>query len=265
MIYKLPYYPDRIVQHALLNVIGPLIERSLVRDTFQSIRGRGTSDAARRVKSLVRSENAPRYALKIDVHKYYPSVDNETLKASLRKKIKCKDTLWLIDNIIGSTNGLPIGNYTSQHFGNIYLSDFDWWMKQVVRPRAFFRYCDDILVFGDSPEELLSVKVLMEQRLADMKLCVKPTWTIYNVALQGVDFVGYVFRPGSTRLRRSIAKGFKETCRRVARKPGAEESDLSSLMAYKGWCKPASAKKLWRSNLSQELVAKFPKQLKGPL
>ena len=77
-IYKLPYYPDRIVQHAMLNIVGPILVKTFIRDTFQSIQGRGTHDAARRVKKLVRSENCPKYALKIDVRKYYPSANHKT-------------------------------------------------------------------------------------------------------------------------------------------------------------------------------------------
>jgi RNA-directed DNA polymerase len=148
-IYKLPYYPDRIVQHALLSVVGPILVNSFIRDTFQSITRRGTADAAKRIKRLVRSKDCPRYALKIDVHKYYPSVNNNLMKQAIRKKIKCADTLWLFDDIIDSIEGLPIGNYTSQHLGNLYLNDFDWWIKQELKPKGYFRYCDDIVVFAD--------------------------------------------------------------------------------------------------------------------
>jgi RNA-directed DNA polymerase len=87
-IYKLPYYPDRIVQHALLNIIGPILVNSFIRDSFQSITGRGTHDASKRIKKLVRSENCPRYALKVDIHKYYPSVNNNLMKQAVRKKNK---------------------------------------------------------------------------------------------------------------------------------------------------------------------------------
>jgi hypothetical protein len=264
-IYKLPYFPDRIVQHALLQVIGPILVRSFIRDTFQSIQGRGTSDAMRRVRELVRRDK-PRYALKIDVRKYYPSVDNERLKAEVRRKIKCPDTLWLVDDIIDSMPGLPIGNYTSQHFGNLYLSRFDWWMVQQVRPAGYFRYCDDILVFGNDRIELLSIRKRMVQRLGELGLQVKPTWQVYDVARQGADFVGYVFRPESTRLRPSIARRFKAACRslRGCMQFRLIEAARSGLMAYKGWVKPANAKRLWRTH-AMPLVKFFPKQLRAPL
>jgi len=263
-IYKLPYYPDRIVQHALLNVIGPILVRSFIRDSFQSIEGRGTSDAAKRVKRLVRSEHCPRYALKIDVQKYYPSVQNDKMKHAVRRKIKCANTLWLVDNIIDSMQGLPIGNYTSQHFGNLYLNQFDWWMKQQIRPAGYFRYCDDILVFGNTTAELLDVKTRMTERLAALDLSVKPSWNIYDVRKNGVDFVGFLFRPTQTRLRASIAAKMKAKCAELASSltKATCAEHLSSIMAYKGWVQQASAKCLWRKH-TMPLLRFYPRQLRG--
>ena len=264
-IYKLPYFPDRIVQHALLQVIGPILVRSFIRDTFQSIQGRGTSDAMRRVRQLVR-EQRPRWALKIDVRKYYPSVDNARLKQAVRRKIKCPDTLWLVDDIIDSMPGLPIGNYTSQHFGNLYLNQFDWWMVQQVRPVGYFRYCDDILVFGNDRAELMATRQRMVRRLQALGLEVKPTWQIYDVERQGADFCGYVFRPGSTRLRAGIAARLKRMCRSLRAVASHVSADAlrSRLMAYKGWAKPANAKQLWRAH-TRPLIKFFPRQLRAAL
>lgn len=263
-IYKLPYFPDRIVQHALLNITGPLLIKSMIRDTYQSILGRGTSDAARRVKELVRTTECPRYAIKVDIHKYYPSVDNELMKQCLRRHIKCKDTLWLFDDIVNSTQGLPIGNYTSQHLGNIYLNQFDWWMKQIVKPAAYFRYCDDIVIFSNSKEDLQTIRKQIEEKLTALKLKLKPNWTVYDVHTQGVDFVGYVFKPTQTRLRANIAENFKETCKRIRKSMPMVNWDhaLSVLMAYKGWVKRCNGRKLWRTQVAC-LDDWFPKQLRG--
>jgi hypothetical protein len=256
-IYKLPYYPDRIVQHALLNVIGPIITKSFIRDTFQSIVGRGTSDAMRRVRKLV-IEKTPRFALKVDIEKYYPSINNEIMKAEIRKKFKCVDTLWLIDDIIDSTKGLPIGNYTSQHFGNLYLNEFDWWMKQQIKPDGYFRYCDDMVFMSDSKMYLMNLCKKIVLKLSSINLKIKPTWCIYDVARQGANFVGFVFSHKLTKIRKSIAVKFKIACKQV------KESTVftrSKIMAYKGWCRPVNAKMLWRRN-TQRLGHLFPKQLR---
>lgn len=267
VIHKLPYYPDRIVQHALLNIVGPIITKSFIRDTYQSIVGRGTSDAAKRVKSLIRSEDCPAYAIKMDVKKYYPSVNNDLLKQEIRRKIKCKDTLWLIDDIINSIKGLPIGNYTSQHFGNLYLSRIDWAVKQQYKPKAYFRYCDDIVFMDNSKEKLFSIKEKIVEHLSKFGLTIKPNWNLYNITKDGVDFVGYVFKPKFTRLRSTIAKNFKTNCKRICNNINKLDKShaLSSLMAYKGWAKTASAKMLWRKNVSRRLINTFPVQLKGAI
>jgi RNA-directed DNA polymerase len=265
-IYKLPYYPDRIVQHAMLNIVGPILVNTFIRDTFQSIQGRGTHDAARRVKRLIQSENCPKYALKVDIRKYYPSVDNERMKVCLRKKIKDPDVLWLADDVIDSMQGLPIGNYTSQHFGNLFLNDFDWWMKQQIKPVGYYRYCDDILIFGNSTKELVEIQKLVIKRLSSIGLEIKPSWNIYDVYKNGVDFVGFVFRPTDTRLRPSIAVKFKTKCEKLkmfVTKLNCAEY-LSVLMAYKGWMQRINAKQLWRKHTTQ-FVKFFPKQLRSAL
>lgn len=256
-IHKLPYYPDRIVQHALLNVIGPILTKCFIRDSFQSIVGRGTYDAMQRVKKLIRSKK-PKYALKIDIEKYYPSVNNDKLKVEVRRKIKCENTLWLIDNIIDSAKGLPIGNYTSQHFGNLYLNKFDWWIKQCVKPIGYFRYCDDIVVMENSRYGLVQLCKQMICKLKAIDLKTKSNWNIYNLVCHGLNFVGYMFFPNKTKLRPSIAKQFKQTCKDV--RVGSDKN-RSKLMAYKGWCRPVNAKLLWRTN-TKKLFHLFPKQLR---
>jgi RNA-directed DNA polymerase len=265
-VYKLPYYPDRIVQHALLNIIGPLLTNCFIRDSFQSIVGRGTYDAAKRVKKLVRSANCPKYALKVDIKKYYPSVTNELMKQEVRRKLKDKDVLWLVDDIIDSMQGLPIGNYTSQHFGNLYLNKFDWWVKQEIKPKGYFRYCDDIVVFGNSSKELIKIKNKIIDKLSAINLYIKDSWNIYNVHKNGVDFVGYVFSPLKTKLRTSIVEKFKIKCKvlkKIVTKTNCLEY-LNNLMAYKGWAKHCNAKVLWRKHVTY--FAKFyPKQIKGAL
>lgn len=263
-IYKLPYYPDRIVQHALLNVVGELFVKTYIRDTFQSIVGRGTSDAMRRVKKLIRSPECPKYALKIDVQKYYPSVNNAIMKKVIRRTIKCEPTLWLLDDIVDSTTGLPIGNYTSQHFGNMYLNAIDWRVKQELKPQAYYRYCDDIVFMDNAKSKLLAIKVRVCKWLAEIGLQIKATWNIYNIERQGVDFVGFVFTPHNTRLRNSIATKFKAACKKLSIKIQDPARDLSRIMAYKGWVKACNGKRLWRAH-TLKLRSTFPKQLRGAI
>lgn len=247
-IYKLPYAPDRIVQHALMAVVGPIIRRSLIRDTFQSLPERGTADARRRVQRFVKASQ-PKYALKLDIKKYYPSVNNNRLKQMVRRKIKCSDTLWLIDDILDSMEGLPIGNLTSQYFGNFYLYQFDWWVKQQLSVSGYYRYCDDLILFADRKSQLRAWFYQIENYLNGMGLDVKPNWQIVSMQKQGVDFVGFVFMLDKTKLRPSIAANFKASLKKKAK-----IELFASLIAYKGWMMRANAKMLWRKYVSNKVI-----------
>lgn len=255
-IYKLPYYPDRIVQHALLQVCEPIWKPTFIRDTFQSITGRGTHDARKRVEKAIKNK-PPQYALKFDINKYYPSVNNEKLKQICREKIKCKDTLWLIDNIIDSNEGLPIGNYTSQYFGNLYLRSFDWWVKQELKPNSYFRYCDDIVLLGNSAEELHNLKDLCFKKLSEeYNLSIKKDWQVFPVDVRRLDFVGFVFKSDSTRLRKTIAFNIKQKSKQICKSSHTMTpfETVNSIGSYWGWCKYANAKKYWYTNVGTKTL-----------
>ncbi len=252
-IYKLPYYPDRIVQHCLLSVVGPIMIRSLIRDTFQSIPGRGTSDVRRRIQKAMQGSDPPKYSLQLDIKKYYPSINNDKLKRIIRRKIKCPDTLWLLDDIIDSHIGLPIGNYTSQILGNFYLYQVDWHMKQ-IGVKHYYRYCDDIVMMGDSKEQLLLWFEILGNKLQELDLVIKPDYKVIDMEEDGLDFVGYVFYSEKTKLRKRIVKGLALSASKLTKKYGNKEKALRSTMSYKGWVKYINAKMLWRSQVTNKAV-----------
>ena len=133
IIFRLPYYPDRILHHAIMNILEPIWVSVFTKDTYSCIKGRGIHGAMRNVKRAIKDRENARYCLKIDIRKFYPSIDHDVLKAIIRRKIKCKDTLALLDTIIDSTDGVPIGNYLSQYFANLMLAYFDHWIKEEKR------------------------------------------------------------------------------------------------------------------------------------
>lgn len=255
VIHKLPYYPDRIVQHALVSACEDVWRASFIRDTFQSIAGRGTHDARKRVRAAVR-DNPDLYALKFDIQKYYPSVNNDLLKAKARKTIKCKNTLWLLDNIIDSCEGLPIGNYTSQYLGNVYLSDFDWWVKQSLHPRGYFRYCDDIVVLGNSAQECHAYRNAMFEKLSrEYCLSVKRDWQVSPVDARGLDFVGFVFTSRNVKLRRGIANGVRDKARRIKRGGLSPHKIAGGAGSYWGWCKHGQGRALWAKHMTADALS----------
>jgi RNA-directed DNA polymerase len=253
-IHKLPYYPDRIVQHALVSACEDVWCASFIRDTFQSIVGRGTHDARKRVRAAVRG-NSDLYALKFDVKKYYPSVDSALMKEKVRKTIKCKDTLWLLDDIIDSCKGLPIGNYTSQYLGNVYLNDFDWWVKQLLQPRGYFRYCDDIVVLGNSAEECHAHREVMFGKLScEYHLSVKKDWQVFPVDVRGLDFVGFVFTSRNVKLRKGIANGVRNKARKIKRGGLGPYQIAGGAGSYWGWCKHGQGRALWAKHMTSDAL-----------
>lgn len=218
-IYKLPYFPDRICQWAILQVIEPYLIRNLTTDTYSAIPGRGTELARRRVIKALRTDvKGTQWCLKIDVKKYYPSIDIEILKKKYAKLFKDQEVLDLIYEIIDSCpdSGVPIGNYLSQYSGNVYLSEFDHRVKEVYKVKHYFRYMDDMVFFGSTKEELQHlVKEISSYMQTELHLQVKPNWSLFRVDDRGLDFVGYVFTHDCVRLRRSIALTVKRTSSKI--------------------------------------------------
>jgi len=205
VIFRLPYFPDRITHHAVMNILEPLFVSTFTADTYSCIKGRGIHAAAYAVRKALQDIPGTIYCLKLDVKKFYPSVDHGVLKQLLRRKIKDNDLLWLLDGIIDSAEGLPIGNYLSQYFANFYLTYFDHWMKEVKQVKYYFRYADDLVILApDKPylHGLLSeIRNYLDEKL---KLAVKDNYQVFPVDARGIDFVGYVFYHTHTRLRKSI-------------------------------------------------------------
>ena len=257
VIYKLPYYPDRIVQHAIMNVCEDFWHKSLIRDTYSSLKGRGVHDGVRRMKIFMSDIPETRYCLKMDVKKFYPSVSNEILFDDvILKTIKCKKTLEILKEIIFSIEGLPIGNYLSQMWGNLYLSGYDWMLKQKMKVKYYSRYCDDIVVF--SSDKLRLREVLEESKsflCESRKLTIKDNWQIFPVDSRGVDFLGYVFHHELVTVRKSISEAFKKKIRRIAsmwQAMGATKV-LNVIMSYYGWIRCANAWELWSKHVDENI------------
>ena len=263
-IHKLPYWPDRIVQHAIMQILEPIFISTMIRDTFQSLKGRGTHDARQRIQKAVRSNDTV-YCLNLDIKKFYPSVDNDLIKQIVRRKIKCKETLHLLDDIIDSTKGLPVGNYSSQILGNVYLTGLDHYMKETLRVKHYYRYCDDIVVFSETKEELHEIKEKLFEAIKELKLEIKSSWQLFPIASRPLDFVGWVFSKDKTRLRKRTAKRFEKKCLFI--KKNHQQLNIlhkqSSVMSYWGQMKYTNAKCLWKKNIDEELLNKTDRPLKS--
>ncbi|MDD5229858.1 MAG: reverse transcriptase/maturase family protein [Candidatus Marinimicrobia bacterium] len=255
-IYKLPYFPDRIIHHCIMQVMEPIWFPTLIRDTYSAVKNRGIHDGVKRIKKALRDQTGTKYCLKMDVKKFYPSVDHAVMKRVIRKKIKDTKLLWLLDSIIDSINGLPIGNYLSQYFGNLYLSELDHWIKEQKRVRYYYRYCDDIVIMDSSKQSLHQLQKDIDIYLnRELRINLKDNWQVFPIDDRGIDFLGYRFFHGYTLLRKSIVKRFIKRVTYIRRNWPWLKSDyiISSIMSYRGWMKYANTRNLINKYIDNEL------------
>jgi retron-type reverse transcriptase len=229
---------DRVVHHALFKMLNPLFESTFIHDSFSCRLGKGNHVGMKRLETMTRkvSKNYthPCYVLKCDIKKFFDSVDHEILLNLLTKRISCPDTVWLLREVIGSFSaseslfekrGLPIGNLTSQLFANVYMNEFDQFMKHELRVKHYARYTDDFVVVADSTDYLESLLPPMTDFLAaNLKIEMHPAKTSIRTLRSGVDFLGYIIRPHyrlmRTKTKRRIYRKFKNKVRAYSRKWG---------------------------------------------
>lgn len=188
--------------------------------TSSCIEGRGIHLCASNLKRDLRKyPNETTYCLKLDIKKFYPSIPHNGLKECIRKKIKDKDFLIILDEIIDSTDsvrntsskltgkegvGVPIGNYLSQYFANLYLSELDHLCKEELKCKFYYRYADDIVILSNDKDFLHKVLIYIKLYIHTIGLKVKDNYQIYPVDSRGINFVGYVFYHTHALIRKSI-------------------------------------------------------------
>lgn len=237
-IYKPRFYPDQIVHWALMNVIGDLLEKRFYAYSCASIKKRGTDYAMKEVKRAVRNN---RYCLKLDIKKFYPSVDKELMKQKFERVFKDKDVLWLINAIIDGNEtqgtGLPIGNYTSQWFANFFLNDLDIFIKEKLKVEYYIRYMDDMVFFSNNKRKLKQVKKEVEGFLKGEHLSLKKNYCLIDLNKQFIDFLGYRFYKNHITLRRSNFLRIKRRVKKVYKKGYFVLKDCCALISYDGFLK----------------------------
>lgn len=226
-------FRDRVLHHALINVVGPILERGLVYDTYANRVGKGCHRAIRRCQYHLRRYD---WCLKCDIKKYFPSIDHLLLKKAIRRKISDAATLRLIDRLIDGSNeqefvcdyfsgdtlftplqrrkGLPIGNLTSQIFANYFLSGLDHFIKEQLQCRGYVRYMDDFLLFGDDKAELRAVLPRIKDYLATLRLKLHAKRTQLFPCACGVSFLGQMIFREFRRLRGANVRSFRKRLRR---------------------------------------------------
>lgn len=225
IIYKLPFSPDRIIHHAVMNVLKPILTNLMIENTYACIEGRGQMRASLKCSEYVRKY---RYCLKCDIRKFYPSINQEILSRKLHRIIKDDRFMEVVDDIIFSFPGgknCPIGNLCSQWFGNFYLSFLDNYVVHVLKPKGYERYCDDFLLFDDDKKHLNHCKDMIERFLKD-ELDLEFSKSDLFDTRQGVDFVGYRHFKKYVLVRKSTAKRLKRRMWKIGESPPSDMAEL---------------------------------------
>lgn len=237
-------FRDRVVHHAICHVLEPLLDRSMIFDSYACRTGKGAHAAVRRAQTFARRF---RYFLKCDIRKYFESVDHETLKQILARKLKDPPLFDLLSLIIehpvpvyATGKGIPIGALTSQLFANLYLGELDHFLKDRLHMKGYLRYMDDFLCFGDDKATLREWLLLIRSFVTDrLRLDLKEEALVLAPVSQGIPFLGFRIFPGLIRLDRTHLVRFRRKIqqREQAYRQGEIDEDalirsVNSLIAH---------------------------------
>ena len=250
-------FRDRVVHHALCNVIEPLFERRFICDSYANRVGKGTHRALDRCQQFARHH---RYVLQCDIKQFFPSIDHTVLREILVRVIADPDVMWLVDRILASgvgvlseeyemvwfpgddllavhrSRGLPIGNLTSQFWANVYLNPFDYFVKRELRCKAYLRYVDDFLLFADDKETLWRWRAAIIERLARFRLVLHDAHSHPYPVTEGIPFLGFTIFPTHRRLKRRKGIRYHRRLKRLLASYQAGEIELDRVhVSVQGW------------------------------
>lgn len=242
-------FTDNVLQQAVIQIVEPIWNKIYILNTYSSIKKRGTQKCADDVqRALKNHKEETKFCLKYDVHHFYDSINHSKLKSLVRRKIKDKDLLWILDSYIDSKSGdsgIAIGVNLSRFFANLHLAYLDHFIKEKLKAKFYFRYADDGVVLGSTKEELFKIREEILSKFTDLVLEMKSNWQVFPTDSRGVDFVGYKMFHTHTLMRKKIKKNF---CKRVFilnKLPNLSPKEyVQGICGWLGWAKHSNSKNL---------------------
>ncbi|MBF2052020.1 MAG: RNA-directed DNA polymerase [Candidatus Sericytochromatia bacterium] len=213
-------FADRVVHHAIFRILEPLLERSYSPDSYACRKGKGGHRALKQAHFF--QQRYP-FFLKLDIARYFDSVDHQVLKNMLTRRFKDPQLLRLLGLLVehpvpghAPGKGMPIGNLSSQHFANVYLTPLDYFVRHTLHCRAYVRYMDDFVLWSHSKETLWLWKAGIEDFLArQLKLQLKASASLIAPVTEGLPFLGFRVYPAMIRLSQTCRHRFRRTWRRA--------------------------------------------------
>ena len=263
-------FRDRIVHHLLVRYLEPIFEKKFIFHSFACRKNKGSHCAIKFLKKFLRSAtknfSLPAHYLQVDISAFFMSLNKNILFENIKKYVKNPEILWLAETIIfhdptdnfyrkGNHNlaklipknktlfgvpasqGLPIGNLTSQFFANVYLNELDQFIKHELKARYYLRYVDDLVLIHKNPEQLKIWKKEISRFLSsELKLILHPGKSVQQSVYKGINFVGFIVKPGYSLIRRRVANNLKEKLKKfnslpVPASPELFERDLQNILA----------------------------------
>jgi RNA-directed DNA polymerase len=250
-------FRDRVVHHALCQVIEPIWERRFIHDSYANRVGKGTHRALDRTQEFARRYP---YVLQCDIRQFFPSIDVEILRAEITRLVADADVLWLCDQILASgqglvpetyqmnwfrgddllaalrRRGLPIGNLTSQFWANVYLNPLDQFIKRNLGGVAYLRYVDDFLLFASEKAALQTWRREIIDFLAGLRLTLHENQAQVNPTGMGIPFLGFRIFPDHRLLKRRKVVNYRRKLKYLARRAAGHPENWPALQAnIQGW------------------------------
>lgn len=248
-------FKDRIVHHAIINILNPIYEKIFIYDSFASRKNKGTHNAINRfeffikkvssngrlIKNSFNDNSIQGYVLKADFRHYFDSVNHKVLINILRKKIDDKDLIDLIKIVLDNFEtekevGMPLGNYTSQFFANIYLNELDYYVKHILKAKYYIRYVDDFVILHKNKKRLEYFLEHINNFLPCLKIKLHPEKTEIHVLRNGIDFLGYrIFYHYKLLRKRNIRYFMKKLKKNISFYNNKEISEEQFESRINGW------------------------------
>lgn len=267
-----PSFREQIIHHMVVNILKPIFEKSFYFHSYGSIPHRGGHLTKKRIESFIKKGKDIKYCLKMDIRKYFDSVPHATIKAKLSKLIKDRKFLGILYNIVDVTDvGIPLGFYTSQWFANWYLTGLDFFIKQNLQIKAYWRYMDDMVCFDSSKKFLHKVRKAVDNYLHGIGLSLKGNYQVYRFVYKeeiiiddsgkihkkrygrDLDFMGFRFFRNRTILRRTIYFKAIQKANRIWKKTLANIKvtifDMRQMLSYLGWFDSTNTYKSYEANI----------------
>ncbi|MAG20534.1 hypothetical protein CL618_03825 [archaeon] len=266
-------FRDRVIHHALFIIIEDMFDKSFICDSFANRKFKGSLKAIERFDEFKRKINRNNsrncYVLKADIKHYFQTVDHEILLKILKRKIKDREVIWLIERIIKNYSdkkkGMPLGNLTSQFFANVYLNELDWFVKNKLKIKYYIRYVDDFVILYNDCKFLEKYKKEIDLFLKeDLKIELHPEKSKIICLKRGVNFLGFRIFYNYRLLKKSNIKNFRKKYERLKKEFIGGKIDYDKVYDFiEGWL--AYAKKANTCKLRKKIVRKFEKDFPNEL